>query len=264
MNKVILQLLVLVGLFFTTWFLLDRIDYVHRLHLDKLNEKTERKIGDLIARNIQGQRTTIQNDSLDDLLNKVKVRLCADSNEAAGIRIFLVESKNINAFSLPGSIIIVNTSLIGLCDSSSELAGVLAHELAHIRLHHVTKKLSREFGITILLSTATNGNSEILRQIVGKLSSTAFERQMERDADDSAIVYLKRAGISQAGLPDFLDRLDKNVSNTSSTPEWISTHPDTDKRVKDLRQQISANPATGKQPLTNAEWDFLKDNCTDN
>ena len=262
MGKVFLQFLVLLAMFFATWFLLGRVDYMKKLHLGKMSEKTEKKIGDLIIKSVRDREKVIENDSLTTLLNKIKTDLCDDTAMARKIQIHIVENDEVNAFSLPGNNIIVHSALIEHCDSSSELAGVLAHEMAHIRLHHVMKKLGDQIGITLLLTVASNGNGEIIREIITKLSTTAFERKLESQADVQAITYLEKARIDPAGLPDFLEKLSDLKDEVAGQPEWISTHPDTEKRVKALREQIGDTKTHYKQPLSKAEWRYMKENGT--
>ena len=262
MGKAIIQFAVLAALFCSTWFILGRVDYMKKLHLEKMSERTEKKIGDLIMKSIKAQHKVVENDSLTTLLDKIKMELCEDTAQAKTIHIHIVESDEVNAFSLPGNNIIVNTSLIEHCDSSSELAGVLAHELAHIRLHHVMKKLSDDIGITLLLAVASNGNAQIIREIISKLSSTAFERRLETEADDQAITYLENAKIDPSGLPDFLHKLSEIKGDAPGQPEWISTHPDTEKRVKALRATIGVKKGKYHQPLSKKEWHYMQENGT--
>ena len=261
MGKATYQFLVLAALFFATWFLLGRVNYVKRLHLEQINEKTEKKIGDLIIKTVYAQQTVIENDSLSSLMDKLKTNLCGDSTEASKIRIIVVDAAEVNAFSLPGNNIVVNNALIAHCDSPAQLAGVLAHELAHLRLHHVMKKLGNEIGISILLAVASNGNAQVIREIIRKLSSTAFEREMESDADDAALTYLEKAHIDPAGLPDFLEKLAELKADVHGAPEWISTHPDIQKRIRTLRSKIQDHKGSYVNVLTEEEWIYLKDNC---
>ena len=259
MAKALIQFVILIAVFFTVWFLLGRINYVHNWHLEKLSARTEKQVGDAIIRTITQQEHEITNDSIQIVLNKIKDTLCQDDTAlAATIKLHLIESSEVNAFSLPGNHIIVNAALVRECDSAGQLAGVLAHELAHIRLHHVMKKLGNDIGITLILS-ASGGNASVIQSIIRTMSSTAFERRMETQADDSAIVYLCRAGIDPNGLPDILEKM---AESKVAPPEWISTHPDTQKRVEEMRKKIGKDGDYTHKPLTGNEWELLKDACT--
>src|SRR5690606_1566950 len=110
----------------------------------------------------------------------------------------------VNAFALPNGHLVINSQLIIDAKNQDEVLGVIAHELAHIHLNHINKKLAKEFGIAIVVNAIAGNNSEVLAEISQTIASNAFSRQDEREADLEAITYLERAQISPKALADFL------------------------------------------------------------
>lgn len=98
-----------------------------------------------------------------------------------------------NAFSLPDGHLIVFSGLILNSDSPEELAGVVGHELAHIELNHVMKKLVKEVGLSTLISLITgNSGSDMIKETAKTLSLTAFDRNLEKDAALNPWIILQR------------------------------------------------------------------------
>ncbi len=205
MGKALLQFSILVVVFLGLWLGLSRIDYVKRFHLVGLSKKTEKKIGDLIMDGIKKDDREIETDSAVQALDKIKERLCTDNGiDPDDIHLHLIHSNVVNAFALPGNHIVIYTGLINECDSASELCGVISHEMGHLMLNHVMKRLINEVGIGVLAAIATNGNSAAVAQIIKTLSSTAFERKQESEADAQGVKFLEKARINPRGFSDFM------------------------------------------------------------
>ena len=127
-------------------------------------------------------------------------------------------------------ILVVFTSLIAKCENQEELCGVMAHEIAHMQKGHIMKKLVKEVGLSALVGMASGGQSgEVLRSTAKLLSSTAYDRTLESEADKTAVFYLLQSGINPEPFGEFLFRLSKEEELPSLT-EWVSTHPDSEKR----------------------------------
>ena len=106
------------------------------------------------------------------------------------------DDKTLNAFVTPGGYIYVYTGLIKYLDSEDELAGVMGHELAHADRRHSTNNLSKQYGVSILLSIALGKNpnqlGQILQGMTGKLAGLKFSRATESDADAQSVLYLSK------------------------------------------------------------------------
>lgn len=259
MGKALLQLAVIVLVFFALWFGLSRIDYVKKFHLNELSKKTEKKLGDVLMETIDDEDGKIENDSAQVILNKLKERICiANGINKDEINIHLVESSNINAFALPGNNLVIYSNLIVECDSASELCGVMAHEIGHMQLNHVMKRLAGEIGITLLASVATNGNSQVASRIVRTLSTSAFEREQESEADKFAVKCLQKAHIDPRGFSGFMLKLADAHSGIPEQLEWISSHPDSKKRADAILHQYMSPISGYSAPISQEEWEILK------
>lgn len=260
MKKVISQLIVLVFLFAAMWFGLSKIDYVRIFRLNNLSKKMEKKIGSAIFEVVKSGNTVIETDELDEIYSKIKKRLCVSTTLTEGeINIYLVADDKINAYALPGNNIIVNTGLIRKSDSISEVCGVIAHEIGHLELNHVMKRVAGEVGISVLTSMVTNGNSEVATRIAQHLSTTAFERNQEREADAFAVNCLHAAQISPEGFANFMVKMARRENELPEELEWISTHPDSKERAANIRSAEMKLLSIQTIPILNdEEWEYLK------
>jgi predicted Zn-dependent protease len=169
----------------------------------------------------------------------------------------LIKSSDVNAFAIPGNHIIIYTGLIRHCDSVEELCGVLAHEMAHITLSHVTKRLVGELGISVLASVTT-GDSRIANRVINLLSTTAFERKQEAEADKEGVKFLLRSHISANAFAGFMTKMSNDQPDLPEAMEWVSTHPDSKKRAETIRQLITGQSNDHQQVTDSTTWQRLK------
>jgi len=160
----------------------------------------------------------------------------------------VLNSLNVNAFALPGGYVYVTRGLLSLLSDESELAGVLAHEVAHITSRHVSSR-SQQSTITsvsyMFLMILTGGVSEIVER-GNKYLSKAYGRDQESEADLSAVHYLNRSGYDVRGLSRVLDKMQKHedfvteITSGASVREddWFASHPSSRFRIATLEQLI--------------------------
>jgi len=263
MQKIFFQLLLLVALFIGTWQLLSKINFVKYfdIHADT-GKVDERKIGDLFWKTIQQTETENENDSVKILLNKIKLRICkANKIDAASIKIHVIEKTEVNAFAMPARHLIIYTRLIQDCKNANELTGVMAHEIAHMEHEHVMKKMVKESGLALLLSIAGGGaGGEVVKGILRKISSTAYDRSLESDADETAVQYMQKAEIDPEGFGNFLYRLgDENEKDMPKQLYWISTHPESKERAAVIFSLLKKNPTKKTAVLNDDEWRQLQE-----
>lgn len=134
--------------------------------------------------------------------------------------LYFSDSKDINAYALPGNMIVINRGIILECDSPEELIGIIAHELGHLKLNHHTDQLLTTLGIELLLA----GNSSTAGEVTKVLTQSTFSRDMEAEADDFAVKKLQELGIS----PNYLAKL---YTKSDLVPEFLNSHPDMNKRI---------------------------------
>ncbi|HPI11978.1 MAG TPA: M48 family metallopeptidase [Catalimonadaceae bacterium] len=259
--KIFFQFLVLAGLFFATLFGLRQIDWLHLFQIETVSRKTEEKIGALSWELIRNTSHEIKSKEPVRALKKLTDRMASVSGiDPNHVKIHLLEQDEINAFALPDGHLIVFSGLINDCRNEAELAGVLGHEIAHIERKHVMKKLAKELGLSVLVSATTGSqhNSEFLKETVRVLSSAAYDRSLETEADQTSVLYLTKAGIDPKPFARFLARMPKGKDEDPSGIFSVSTHPDSDVRSKEILEQIGDQTFESNPVLTEEEWKSLK------
>ena len=138
-----------------------------------------------------------------------------------------------NAFCIPGGYIYVYTGLIKFLDTESELAGVLAHEIAHAEQRHSVKQMSKSMGLSFLIGLVFSGDVESLFRLGGNLLVLKFSRNDEREADEFAVRYLYDTSYDPRGVSKFFEKL-LNEKKDADVPYFLSTHPASQDRVDDI------------------------------
>jgi beta-barrel assembly-enhancing protease len=201
--------------------------------------------GNLRCRNADGQR------ALEALVERVAPGATRGPD---GIKVAALDVPVFNAAALPGGYIVVFKPAITETDSDA-LAGVLAHEVAHVRRRHVTEALIRELGIGALIRLFAGSVGTNAEQIV----SLSYTRQNESEADSDAIQMLRRAGISPRPTAELFHGLSKAAPAFSA--EFLQSHPSSSKRA--MKFEAAFDPKAHYTPaLSRDQADALFDVCT--
>lgn len=144
------------------------------------------------------------------------------------------DDETLNAFCTPGGYIYVYTGLIKYLDTEHQLAGVMAHEIAHADLRHSTRQMTKSYGIAALVSIVT-GKSEpgMLEQIAMGLVSLKFSRSHETESDLHSVKYLCGTDYKADGAAGFF----KKIGSNKTPPEFLSTHPNPGNRVENIEKK---------------------------
>ena len=167
----------------------------------------------------------------------------------------------VNAVALPGSQVLLFDGLVQQAESPEELAGVLAHEVGHVRERHVMTALLRQFGLSVLLAGSNSG----LTDTVFGLASMNYSRKAEREADQFARRRMREADISPLGAAGFFERMAQRYGdeeNDSGIIGWIATHPSSGERAQSYRNAADES-ANYRPALTDREFKALKSMCAD-
>ena len=141
-----------------------------------------------------------------------------------------MKDRSVNAFAAPGGHVVVLSGLIDEAKSGDEVAGVLAHEIAHVIHRHPMESLVRAMGLAVLAEALSGdglgGTAAML------LAVTAYSREAEADA--TAVALLEAAGYDPLGLTDFFGRMagEEKRSGAGLIPSYLSTHPPSEARVR--------------------------------
>lgn len=261
MRKAALDIFLLIAFFFIAWFAISRIDWMTLLKVEKVSQTTEEKLGDLFWEIFSNTDKEIKDTSANKYLDTLVSHICNENGiDRSTIKLHLLDKKDINAFTLPNRYLVVFTGLIEACENEEELCGVLGHEIAHMEKNHVMKKLMKEVGLSVLVSITTGGGSpEVVQQLVKLLSSSAYDRKLESEADIEAVKYLIKAEINPAPFADFLYRLSNEEKNVPNQIYWISTHPESKERAEAIIRFLKDKSVQGKKILHDGEWEKLKE-----
>lgn len=162
-----------------------------------------------------------------------------------------------NAAALPGGKVLIFDGLIADAGSADELAGVLGHEIGHVRERHVMQALLRQFGLSILLSGANSG----LGDTIGGLATMSYSRDAENAADRYSRARLEQANISPAGTAGFFARMRQfDSTGGNAVLGYLASHPSSTLREKEfsaaVREDHAYTPA-----LTDREFTALREAC---
>ncbi len=188
-------------------------------------------------------------------------KLAATIETPYEIRVDVVNSDIVNALAVPGGRIIIFRGLIDRANSAEEVAGVLAHEMAHVIHRHPTQGMFNSIGWSALLSAFTGGASlsnTAVARLAAHLATSAHTRALESEADEGAVTMLDKAGIGTVGLAHFFESMEQLEKHGPQLPEYLSSHPQTAKRIDSIEKDGS-KPRT--PALSAADWQALKAIC---
>ncbi|HMW52312.1 MAG TPA: M48 family metallopeptidase [Zoogloea sp.] len=164
------------------------------------------------------------------------------------LQFHLVQSPQVNAFAAPGGVVVVYSALLRQAGSADEVAGVLAHEIAHVELRHSLRQLVRSAGLQVI-AAALFGDYAGLGQLGAQLGALKFSRDAEREADARGLQRLADAHIDPQGLLRFFETLADTEGMAATMPAVLSTHPATAERIDALKRVLAAHPAEAVTPL---------------
>ncbi|PXW24327.1 M48 family metalloprotease [Paraburkholderia caballeronis] len=242
-----------------------------------LTPQAERRIGERVMREIRTDPDYVGDWLVRDYLNSVAAKLSAAASAqfVGGYRpdfdLFAMRDGQINAFSLPGGFIGVNTGLIVATQTESELASVLAHEMGHVLQRHIARMLAQNDrnGYTALAGMllgvlagvlARSGDLGSAIAIGGQAyavdSQLRFSRAAEHEADRVGFQLLNGAGYDPYGMVAFFERLDRASMGDAGVPAYARTHPLTVERIADMEDR--ARRTSYRQPRQAPEYAFVR------
>ena len=156
------------------------------------------------------------------------------------IRITVVNENSANAFAIPGGNIVVYDKIIAGMNNYEDLAALLSHEFTHVENKHTTRSLFRQLGSAVFLSVILGDLGSIANVLIrhaGNLKSLNYSRRLEKEADLNGLQILSERKIDCNGFVRLFELLKKETDKISSPPiEWISSHPNLDKRIEYIKQ----------------------------
>jgi predicted Zn-dependent protease len=210
----------------------------------------EREIGFGIAATVAGRYKLADDPALNQYVSLVGAAVAEQSTRVGEVPFAfgVLDTDDVNAFAAPGGWIFVTRGALALMQSEAELAGVLAHEIAHVDQKHVLEDIRR----SDVMSTATDEaalSGPLLDQISAlgaTMLFTGLAREDEVEADSIGVVYASGVGYRPDGMLQFLQHLEQSASvQAGGVREWVATHPPTAERIEALRRSMAS---AGVQP----------------
>lgn len=224
-----------------------------------LSKTDEAQIGQAIMREIRASGTLVEDPQINEYINEIGHRISAFANTAGQkFTFFVVDAPSINAFALPGGYIGVHSGLIQASRSEDELAGVLAHEIAHVTQRHIARAvhasqrqsiLSMAMMLGAILAGVAGAGGDVIQGAIAVAQGTSaqqqinFTRSNEYEADRIGIMALADSGFDPTGMASFFEVISRNTRPVESrVPEFLMTHPVSSARIAEARNRARAYP----------------------
>ncbi|HEY0242718.1 MAG TPA: M48 family metallopeptidase [Gemmatimonadaceae bacterium] len=225
-----------------------------------VSQQQEIQMGQEYSQQINAQLPIVSDPEINRYINVLGDQIANLTGRAdLPWRFYVVDSREVNAFAVPGGYIYVNRGLIERTTTMDELAGVLGHEIGHVVRRHSIKQMEKAQGANVGVTLAcilTNICSSQVAQaginIAGGAVFARFSRQDELEADQEAIVNTTRAGINPTGIVTMFQKLmSERRSRPSAVAGWFSTHPLEEDRIAATQATINQLPAAQRNLTRN-------------
>ena len=225
-------------------------------------------LGKQLAQEVERSAKFIDDPVVTEYVNRVGQNLVRNSDAQVPFSIKVIDSDTINAFALPGGFFFVNSGLILHADEESELAGVMAHEIAHVCARHGTKNATKgqimqlgAMAASIFIPYTWAGYALYQgMNFMIPLTFLKFSRDAEREADYLGLQYMYKTGYDPNSFVSFFEKVETQEKKQPGTiPKVFSTHPPTPDRIEAIQKEIATVlPAREQYIVTTSEFDVVK------
>ena len=225
-----------------------------------VSQQQEIQMGQDYSQQINAQLPIVSDPEVNRYINVLGDQI-ANLTSRADLpwRFYVVDSREVNAFAVPGGYIYVNRGLIERTTTMDELAGVLGHEIGHVVRRHSIEQMEKaqgaNVGVTLACILTSICNSQVAQagiNIAGGAVFARFSRQDELEADQEAISNTVKAGISPQGIVTMFQKLmSERRSRPSAVAGWFSTHPLEEDRIQATQATINTLPAAQRNLTRN-------------
>ena len=215
------------------------------------------EMGRSYAQEVETTFKLITDPVITEYVNRITQRLVRNSDSQIRFTIKIIETDEIDAYSLPGGFVFVDSGLILAVDNEAELAGVIAHEIAHVAACHAAQELARE-ELTNLVSAPLIFRL-LLRRITLNTSYLEPIRSFESEADFLAIRYLYKAGYDPQALSSFFEKLKAmEKQKPGNLAKAFESHPHIADRIKRSQQEINKLPPTAEYKVDTSDFQGIR------
>ncbi len=223
-------------------------------------------LGKQMAEETERESKLITDPVISEYVNRLGQNLVRNSDAKVPFTIKVIDSDEVNAFALPGGFMFVNSGLILKADDEAELAGVMAHEIAHVAARHGTKQATRGTIInyaSIPLIFMGGWAGYAIQQAAGlaiPMGFLQFSRAMESQADHLGMEYMYKTGYDPTAFVDFFEKIESlEKKKPGAVARVFSTHPLTGDRIKHAQQEIQTLQALPEYEVDTSEFHHVRD-----
>jgi hypothetical protein len=228
--------------------------------------ETEIRMGKQYSMMIESSSKMVNDPVVTEYVNRVGQNLVRNSDAQVPFTIKVIDSDVVNAFALPGGFFYVNSGLILAADEEAELAGVMAHEIAHVCARHAMRQMTRANIAnisTIPLIFVGGGIGYAVRSAAGiglPLTFVSFQRGFEAEADYLGLQYMYKTGYDPQAFVAFFEKIEAlEKKKPGSLDKAFATHPQTPDRIEASQKEIATIlPARPEYTVTTSEFDEVK------
>jgi beta-barrel assembly-enhancing protease len=223
-----------------------------------ISQQQEIQMGQEYAQQINAQLPIVQDPELNRYINVLGDSIAGlTSRKDLNWHFFIVDSKEVNAFAVPGGYVYVNRGLIERSDKMDEVAGVLGHEIGHVVRRHTVKQMEKEQGANVGITLACVLTGVCNSQVAGAAINVAggalfarFSRSDEAEADQEGFNNVVRAGISPEGMVSMFQKLlEERKTRPAGVEAWFLTHPLEEDRITAIQTRINQLPPSSLASL---------------
>src|SRR6267378_6046549 len=226
----------------------------------------EIRMGKQYAQEVEATSKLIRDPVVTEYVNRIGQNLVRNSDAQVPFTIKVIDSDEVNAFALPGGFFYVNSGLILAADEEAEMAGVMAHEIAHVAARHGTRQMTRaqwaNIG-TIPLIFIGGGIGYGIYEAAGlglPLTFMKFQRNFEAEADYLGLQYMYKTGYDPQAFISFFEKVQaKEKKKPGTLAKAFASHPQTPDRIEKSQQEIATIlPARAQYVVSTSEFDDVK------
>ena len=230
--------------------------------VDALPAEIDRQLGDAASGELSDAGPEITDPVVVGFVETIVARLePRAATPGFDYRVRVIDSEQVNAFALPGGRVVVFTGLIRAADRPEQVAGVLAHEMAHVTLRHGMRNLAHRAGLLLAVSILLGDSSgwvELAADAAILAQQNDYSREQEAAADAEGVRMLMASGLDPGGLADFFRTLAAEPGGEpSAAMRWLSTHPDHASRIAHVEGLVDVLPAAPRRPL-DVDWPAVR------
>ncbi|MDX2041537.1 MAG: M48 family metallopeptidase [Acidobacteriota bacterium] len=222
-------------------------------------------LGRQMANEIDRSTPLVTDPVINEFINRIAQNIVLHSDAKVPFTVKVIDAQEVNAFALPGGFLYVNRGLLEAAENEAEVAGVMAHEIAHVTARHGIEQASKgqllQFGSIPLIFLGGLGGY-VIQQVAGialPLTFLKFSRGAEKEADRLGAQYMWASGYDPNALITFFEKLQAQEKRKPGTLEKIfSTHPMTGDRITEVRGLIERFPDRGEYQLSSSEFKDVK------